>query len=161
MRAIAVSLAMCLLALAALAGPPARAADSCAAALTNDCLGQTLMQMGFEPKALNKGFLVTQKEGTWTFYVQFVLSDDGTKLGLNSNLGDVNEAEVTADQWRALLASNTDIDPSSFNYDPAKKRLYLHRVMDNRSLTPAILKTQLDNFINDMRSTSKLWGFTH
>jgi hypothetical protein len=159
MRVIAGSLATCLLALAA---PPARAADSaCVAVLTNDCLSQTLTQMGLEPKPLSKGFLVVEKQGTWTYNVQFVLSGDGTKLGLNANLGDVNEAEVTGDQWRALLAANNDIDPSDFYYDPSRKKLYLHRVMDNRYLTPAILRAQLDSFINDMRSTDKLWAFTH
>jgi len=57
-----------------------------------------------------------------------------------------------------LLASNKDIDPSVFFYDAAKKKLYIHRVLDNRSMTPAILRDQLDRFLADIRNSEKIWS---
>jgi hypothetical protein len=142
------------------ASPGARAETplSCAAILTNDCLFTMLSDMGLAPKPLKKGYLVTVKRDAWTLYVQLVLSESGTKLGLNANLGDVTAANVTAAQWEALMAANGDIDPSTFYYDPKQTRLYIHRVNDNRKLTAAIVRDQLDTFMEQIRSTEKIWG---
>ena len=101
---------------------------------------------------------MTVKRDAWTLYVQLVLSESGTKLGLNANLGDVTAANVTAAQWEALMAANGDIDPSTFYYDPKQTRLYIHRVNDNRKLTAAIVRDQLDTFMEQIRSTEKIWG---
>jgi hypothetical protein len=130
--------------------------------LNNESLLKTLTDMGLSPKPLSKGYLVLITQDSWKLYVQFVLSSNQEKLGMNANLGLVNEETVTADQWKALLISNGDIDPSVFFYDSAQKKLYLHRVLDNHALTPAFLRTQLDNFVANIRSTDKLWtAVTH
>jgi len=157
--------AVCGLAVAAgllAAGPQARAAvpASCTAALTNDCLFTTLTDMGLSPRALSKGYLVTFKQDTWTINVQFVLSPNLSRLGLNANLGMVEGSQVTAAQWQALMEANGDIDPTAFYYDATQKKLYLHRTLENRYLTAAILREQLDTFSANMRSTAKLWAFT-
>jgi len=117
--------------------------------------------MGYEPKPLSKGFLIAVKRGTWTLNIQIVISANGERIGMNSNLGLVeNPDSITAAQWKALLVSNGDIDPSAFYFDAAVKKLYLHRVMDNRGMTPAILRTQIENFCSNMMDTSELWKFT-
>ena len=92
--------------------PRARAETSaeCSATFNDACLLQTLTDMGLEVRPLSHGYLVTVKQDKWTMFVQFRLSDDGSRLGLNANLGDVNEAEVTAAQWQAILAANIDVD---------------------------------------------------
>jgi hypothetical protein len=130
-------------------------------ALNDDSLTTMLADMGFAPKKLSKGFLIVAQQDKWTLNVQVVLSEDHTKLGLNANLGDVpNEQAVTAAQWKELLVANGNIDPSSFYFDTKQKRLYLHRSFDNRAVTPAVLKGQIDHFIENIRSTSSLWSFT-
>jgi hypothetical protein len=129
--------------------------------LSNDGLRQMLDSMGLEPKPLSKGFLIAIKQDTWTFNMQLVLSANQEKLGMNANCGVVENPDgVTAAQWKALLVSNGDIEPSFFYFDAERKKLYLHRVMDNRGLTPAFVRSQIDNFIGNMRSTSELWKFT-
>jgi hypothetical protein len=129
--------------------------------LDDDKLRQMLDAMGFEPKALSKGFLITIKRDAWTTYIQLVISKDQAKIGLNANLGVVESPDsITAAQWRSVLAANRDIDPSSFYYDVDQKKLYIHRVMDNRAVTPAYLRTQIDNFVDNMKSTEALWSFT-
>jgi hypothetical protein len=132
-----------------------------AEALTDDTLKQSLEGMGFEPKALSKGFLIQSKQDTWTLNVQVVLSGDTRKIGLNANLGKVDDAsKVSADEWMNLLISNGDIDPSAFYYDKDQKKLYLHRSFDNRAVSPAILKREIDNFCANIRKTADLWKFT-
>jgi hypothetical protein len=141
---------------ATLAAPP-----GCAAMLTDPCLLSMLQQLGFTPKPLKHGYLLVQPHGTWTINIQALVSPDGRKLGFNANLGLVTEAEVSAAQWKALLAANQEIDPSSFYYDPVAGKLYLHRSVDTRQVTPANLLREVTGFSNGLVSTEILWKFTH
>jgi len=143
-------------------GSMTRAADAPKdGGLTDDGLKTMLDNMGFEPKALSKGYLIAVKRDDWTFNIQLVLSGDGTKLGFNSNLGAVEDPDsITAKQWRALLVANSDIDPSSFYFDEKQKKLYIHRALDNRAITPDFLRKQIDSFVGNIKSTSDLWKFT-
>jgi hypothetical protein len=132
-----------------------------AAALADDTLLQMLDTMGYAPTKLSKGYLVALKRDTWTVNIQVVLSPDNNKLGFNANLGLVDApGNISAAQWMALLVSNGDIDPSFFYFDKTQGKLYLHRALDNRDVTPAFLRTQLETFANQVRSTSDLWKFT-
>lgn len=163
-----------LLCFALLAGSPAAPASSpgqetaaaepeptpAAGGLTNDGLRQILTDMGYAPKALSKGFLIVLKQGTWTVNMQLVLSPNRTKLGINSNLGMVDEATVTSAQWLELLIANGDIDPSAFYFDRTQKKLYLHRSLDNRAITPEFLRGQIESFASNVLKTENLWSFT-
>ncbi len=132
-----------------------------AGALADESLRKMLDGMGYEPKPLSKGFLIAIKRDTWTMNIQLVISPNGEKIGMNSNLGMVeNPDTVAAAQWKALIVANGDIDPSAFYFDATQKKLYLHRSLDNRGLTPAILRQQVENFCGNMVDTSALWAFT-
>src|SRR5438067_6670995 len=97
--------------------------------LTDVSLSQMLTEMGFEPKKLKQGYVVAIKQGEWTYNVQFVISANKEKLGLNANMGSVEDANaVTASQWMSLLAANTDTAPSFFYYNKNNHILYMHRV---------------------------------
>ncbi len=131
------------------------------ATLDDAGLEAMLAGLGYEPKKLSKGFLITSKKDTWTFYIQFVLSGDKSRLGMNANLGVVeNPDSVTAPQWMTLMVKNGDIDPSCFYFDKDQKKLYIHRVLENRDLTPAYVRTQIENFTSDIFSTKDAWNFT-
>ena len=131
------------------------------ASLTDTSLLQLLTDMGFEPKKLKQGYVVAIKQGEWTYNVQFVISANKEKLGLNANMGSVEDASaVTAAQWMGLLAANTDIAPSFFYYNKMNHILYMHRVLDNRYLTAAILRQQIDAFTGNIKETADLWKFT-
>jgi len=138
-----------------------QAGSSVPTQLSEDTLRLMLEGMGYEPKALSKGFLLTIKRDDWTVSIQIVLSDNKEKLGMNANLGTVKDPDsVTGAQWRALVAANRDLDPSFFYFDADKKKLYLHRAMNNRGLTPAYMRTQIEAFIDNLKSTLNLWKFT-
>jgi hypothetical protein len=130
-------------------------------ALVDDGLRKMLDGMGYEPKALTKGFLIAVKRDAWTINIQIVISPNGERIGMNANLGLVENPDgVTAAQWKDLMIANGDIDPSAFYFDATQKKLYLHRVMDNRGMTPAILRQQIENFCGNMIDTADLWKFT-
>lgn len=142
------------------ANPPSSSYRPVDETLTNDSLKAMLDGMGYEPKPLSKGYLLALKNGTWTVNMQVVLSGDLRKIGLNANLGKVeNPDAVTATQWRDLLISNGDIDPSSFYFDAQQKKLYLHRSFDNRAVSAASMRREIENFSGNVVSTGKLWDF--
>ncbi|MCW3098858.1 MAG: hypothetical protein JWL77_4476 [Chthonomonadaceae bacterium] len=140
---------------------PVKQSETAGQPLTDDTLKAMLDNMGYEPKKLSKGYLLAIKQDTWTLNMQLVISPDGRKMGLNANLGKVDDlATVSASQWMDLLVSNGDIDPSAFYFDKEQKKLYLHRSFDNRAVTPPILRKELDNFAANIRQTEPLWKFT-
>ena len=129
--------------------------------LDNDSLHNLLDTMGYEPKKLSKGWLISVKRDTWTLNMQLVLSADLRKVGINANLGVVKDPDaITASQWRALLISNGDIDPSAFYFDKDQKKLYLHRSFDNRAVTAHSMRTEIENFGSNVQQTEDLWKFT-
>ena len=143
-------------------GPRAAHAQVSAGGLNDTTMQSMLVGLGYAPTHLSKGLLIQGKRGTMTMYVQTVLSADGRKLGLNANMGLVDLDAVTAAQWKSLLALNGDIEPTMFFLDVEKKKVFLHRVLDNRSMTPEILQRELNTFMDQIQSTEKTWGaITH
>ena len=131
------------------------------AAISDDSMQQMLDNMGYEPKRLGKGYLISIKRDSWTYNMQILLSPDKTKIGFNANLGSVeNPDSITAAQWKNLLISNGEIDPSFFFFDKESKKLYLHRVLDNRGINAAFLRQQIENFCGNIKETGDLWKFT-
>lgn len=144
--------------------PPAMAQpDTSAAVQTLDDASLKAMLEGFgsEVKTLNKGFLITYADDTWTVAVQVVLSPDKTKLGFNANLGKIDDlAAVPAAKWLGLLVANGKIDPSTFYVSEDSKELFLHRVIDNRGVTPEVLRVQLENFVGNVINNADTWDLT-
>ncbi|HLJ55197.1 MAG TPA: hypothetical protein VKT77_09155 [Chthonomonadaceae bacterium] len=129
--------------------------------LTDAGLQQMLLDMGYEPRRLKQGYVVAIKQGEWVFNVQFLISPNREKVGLNANVGTVEDpAAVTASQWMNVLASNTDIAPSFFYYNKANKTLYVHRVLDNRCLTAGIMRQQVEAFTASIKDSAETWKFT-
>ena len=61
-----------------------------------------------------------------------------------------------------LLVENGDIDPTTLYVDAAKNELFLHRSIDNHDMTPAILRLELDHFMDALESSSATWSkLTH
>ena len=141
--------------------PHVKAQQSADSGLTDDSLRQMLVNMGYEPRKLSSGYLIAEKREGMTISMQLVLSKDGSRLGINANLGSVPDPDsVSAQQWRTLLEANTDIDPSAFYFDKNVKKLYIHRSMDNRAISPAVLRKHIDSFCYAVKSTDKAWSFT-
>ena len=129
--------------------------------LTADGLQKMLDDMGLTPKKLSAGFLISIKRDSWTYNIQVALSPDGSKIGMNANLGSVPKLEeVNAAQWLSLLEENEEMDPSAFYVSKTNQKLYIHRVMDNRAISSAYLRQQVDNFCANIKDTQKYWSFT-
>ncbi len=57
--------------------------------------------------------------------------------------------------WR-----RADVDPSEYYVGKDQQKLYLHRTLDNRAISPAYLRQQIDYFCPNIKDTSKSWEFT-
>ena len=124
-------------------------------------LQQMLVDLGYEPKKLKQGYVVAIKEADWTYNVQLVLSANREKIGLNANVGNVEDpAAVAAKEWLGVLAANTDIAPSFFYFNKNNKTLYIHRVVDNRLVTGTLLRKQIEAFTANIKETADVWKFT-
>ena len=141
--------------------PQENVVPSARGVLDDSSLQQMLTDMGYEPKKLKQGFVVAINQGEWTFNVQFLISPNREKIGLNANMGTVADAStVTASQWMNLLASNTDVAPSFFYYNKNNRTLYMHRILDNRCMTSTILRRQVEAFTTSIKDTAEIWKFT-
>lgn len=141
--------------------PQEEVAPATRGVLNDASLQQMLVDMGYEPKKLKQGYVVAIKQGEWTFNVQFLISPNKEKIGLNANVGTVDDTSaVTAAQWMNVLASNTDIAPSFFYFNKNNRTLYMHRVLDNRCITSTILRQQVDAFTASIKDTAEVWKFT-
>lgn len=128
--------------------------------LTESTLVQMLEDLRYEPRKLRQGYVVTIREDDWTYNVQLVISPNGEKIGLNANIGVVDDpVSVRAADWQNVLAENTAISPSFFYYNKANRTLYMHRVIDNRCVTATILRQQIQAFTEDIRESADAWKF--
>lgn len=128
---------------------------------TDETLRKTLEGLGYAPRKLGNGYFISIKKDPWTFNIHLALSKDLAYLGLNANLGSVEKLDdVTNAQWMNLLVANGNIDPSFFSFDKPTKKLYIHHALDNRSLTPAYLRQQVDGFCANIKDTADSWKFT-
>jgi len=119
-----------------------------------------LENMGYEPAKLSSGYAITLKQDTWTGPVQMLLSPSKTKIGFNANMGTVEDpAAVTASDWQGLLIAQQDMEPSMFIFYKDSKRLFLHRTMDNRGVTPAVLRKELDSFFLAVKNSKDIRKF--
>jgi hypothetical protein len=116
---------------------------------------------GHETRPLSQGSLVISKIDTRMFFIQVVIRTDGAKSGLNANFETIEDfAAVPPKRWLELLVSYGQIDPSTLCVYPDQKKIFLHRVVDNHSITPTVLRGQPDKFTNDIISTDAAWDLS-
>lgn len=130
-------------------------------ALSDTSLVQMLTDLGYEPKKLKQGYVVAIKDAEWTYNVQLLISANREKIGLNANVGTVDDVNaITAREWLGVLQANTDIAPSFFYFNKSNRVLYMHRVVDNRLVTSALLRRQIEAFTGNIKETADVWKFT-
>ncbi len=80
------------------------------------------------------------------------ISPSKNYVWITVNLG----ANPTADQSKALLRQNATIQPSFF-YLTKDEKLMLGHPIDNRSITPDVMKRIIDKLAKDVDSSAKDW----
>jgi hypothetical protein len=131
--------------------------------LTEESLRTMLINLGYTPeesKSTNGTtlFYIKATRGDMSYNPYICLSPSKTKIWAQTSLGDFD----ANDGARALkmLELNFKIGPSHFVHIPGDKTVYMFSPMDNRGVTPKILKDQIDQLLNNCESTKEVWSVT-
>lgn len=149
---------------AAQAQPPADAGSKAEAGgpIAEEDLPKMLQNMGYEAEKVDEGvYRVVIEQDSWTFYIRFSLSTDSKqRLWMTSSFGEIKDWQKMAPApLMALLVANDRIGPAHFYVTVSGdvRRLNAARAVDNRGITPAILRRELDKFLTNIRDTAEQW----
>jgi len=143
--------------LAAAAVGAAQPPDS--APLTPTQLGDMLDKLGLEPKVISKDkdwYQVTIDRDGLKFFYNVKLHDNRRQLLLFMSLV-VVPANAPAASLRRLLEENDTLGRPSFIYNKAEKNVYLLTPLENKGITSARLRKEIDQFDGQARETRPLW----
>ncbi len=121
-------------------------------------LAPLLTGMGYDPKPLGteagkEKFEVAIVDEKFTIPVAFEVSPSGRYIWLTVNLG----PEKPTLKARDLLKQNFEIQPSQF-YITGKGNLMVAIGIENRGVTPALVKWNIEKVVKDVSSSSELWS---
>jgi hypothetical protein len=134
--------------------------------LTNENLQTFLTNLGYEAKKLGEGaYQITIEQDDWTFRIKVSLSGNKEKIWMSTFLGEIADpSKVPADVLVKLLAANHDIGPAHFYICNCKeckatvaKRLSLEKSLDNRNVSPTLIRKEMEKFCATIRETEDLW----
>lgn len=117
-----------------------------------------LANLGYEPKDLGENIyeITVTKEG-WDVFISVSLSRSKAKMWLVVNLGNFGEkSKNDPKKLYALLQKNTDIQPAQFYIRGDGLRLGVP--LDNRALTPALIRKEIDTLADHTAKTEALWA---
>lgn len=129
--------------------------------LTIDSLTKMVSGLGFEPKKVGDTVQRIEIErDKFTFRINLSVSGNTKKVWMSSYLVEIPDlSKVPANLLSDLLVSNGEIGPAHFYLVKLEKSYWLKMgfALDNRSITPAYFRGELDWFLEKMSETAKLW----
>lgn len=151
------SIALC--ALAGLSLVPALVGQS-SDPLTAEKLKEMIVNLGFEPKALNEEvgkekYEFTVKAEGFDVPIAAEISASKNYVWLTVYLGDA--PADSSPKIPALLKKNHKIQPCQF-YITEKGALMMAIAMDNRGITPAVFKRAYTKLSDDVSGTADVWN---
>lgn len=126
--------------------------------LTATTLRNMAQTMGYEVKVLSaeegkEKYEIGLKSKSLDVPVALEISPSGNYIWLTVFLGENNANKKHED----LLKENFKVQPTFF-YITSKDNLMAAEAIDNRDVTPAILRRCLDKLVSDVDKTAKVWG---
>lgn len=119
--------------------------------------------LGYETKPINSQpgkekwqFQVTK--GGLEIYIAAELSSSKNYVWLTVYLGDVPTLPVSPTRFPDMLVSNSETQPTHF-YITQDNKVLLGFAMENRYLTPSVLRRTVDKLASDTVDTKSLWKF--
>lgn len=120
-----------------------------------------LKGLGYEPEAAgDSAQRVTVERDKFTFRITFSVSGNTKKVWMSSYLVEIPDlTRVPSSALTGVLLSNGDIGPAHFYLVKTgdKHWLKIGFALDNRNITPAYLRSEMDWFMDRMSDTATLW----
>lgn len=131
-------------------------------ALTGTELKAMVANLGYTPKDLEPNpeklkieFTVTKE--SLDIPVAAEVSGSKRYVWLTAFLGDKSKMDAFEQKAVKLLDKNFSIQPTMF-YTTTKGNLMIGICVENRNVTPAILKWRIEKLVGDVASTEEVWG---
>lgn len=135
---------------------PLAAQPAAGITLTKSNLKATLENLGFETKDLGAdSYQITLTQGA-TVPISVSLSQDGSRIWLITFFGEKVLSNYTSDKLIKFLQSNRNMGVSFFALNGNKLQM-LHPI-ENRNITPVILRKEIESQTRNVSSTILLWN---
>jgi len=134
--------------------------------LTPNSISPLLAGLGFEPKESGAGtWDITSTRGGLDVPIAVALSKSGRKLWMTVFLAELDDkSRADAPRLLELLRKNFETQPGHFfivkeapTSGPVKDSLKMAIALDNRGITPADLKREIEKLTDDVVGSRTLW----
>lgn len=125
--------------------------------LDNDSLKSTLLGLGYTPKDLGDGFFeITISDSDLDIPTRVFLAKSRLKVWLSVTVMLKDGVEkLGRDELQKFLEKNVDIGPAHFMIESGALKIKLP--FDNRSLSPALVKAELEYIQKRVLETRSMW----
>jgi S1-C subfamily serine protease len=126
-------------------------------------LRSILSNMGYAVKAVPSAggaslFAIIIEQQDWRLPVYLSRSGDGGRIWITMTLCSLASLdEIPRERQLEMLAANQNTGPVHFSYAASLKELRLNNIVENRSVTPAILREEIDRLIATAVRTASTW----
>jgi hypothetical protein len=134
-----------------------------ATALTDETLLQMLRGMGYEPKVDtnndgSKSYTIHFEREGWCYYFRISLSPDKSVLWISTSLGDVPPGQKIRPEalLKILELNRSGLGKARFSISD-RGTLFLSIPLDNRGVTPALIRDAVDELVANVKETQPYW----
>ncbi len=129
--------------------------------ITAESLPKLLSSLGYEPTKVGETTQrLTIERDKFKFVLNLSVSGNAKKVWMSSYLVEIPDlSKVPARLYSDLLLSNSEVGPAHFYLVKVGEKNWLKMgfALDNRNITPAYLRGEIDWFLERMSQTAKLW----
>ena len=122
-------------------------------------LSQMLTQAGMQPKELDGSIVgVSLNVAGKSLPVLMTFADNFDRIRMVMILNTLGEGQsLSSDNLIAMMDANRENSSVFFAFSKKQRRTELHRIVDNRSLTPSRLKAELETLIRVAEASQDAW----
>jgi len=121
-------------------------------------LSEMLRNAGLTPRELDTRIVsVKVRSGESTLPVLMTFTEDHNRLRMVMILG-VHKNGIPSETLMGLMDANRENAAAFFAYSKKQRRTELHRIVENRSMTPDRLKAELGGMARIASQTRELWA---
>ncbi len=143
--------------------PPVTVPTTDNGVLTAQSLKVMLSNLGYEVREEKTAdsliYWITVIRGSVTYNIDMNISPNGEKIWAMVPLADVpaNVELPSARLLKLLELNQTMVGPSHFVFVPVTKQIYLNRALENRGVTPKLLRELIDRVTSYCDTTREFW----
>ncbi|RYG24621.1 hypothetical protein EON82_10050 [bacterium] len=129
--------------------------------VTAETLPKLLSGLGYEPTKVDQAIQrITIERDKFTFRLNFSVSGNTKKVWMSTYLVELPDlSKVPAKSLADALLTNSEIGPAHFYLAKVGEKVWLKMgfALDNRNITPAYLRGEIDWFLERLAEKAPVW----